>query len=206
MDGVIIHDKVIKYVGGRAIPKPGADQNTDDIVPARYLSEITFENMGDYPYFDERFVDGEPVEEHPFNNPAYTGANILIAGANYGCGSSREHAPQALHRYGIDVVIANSFAEIFAGNCASLGMVGVTVSSEDIAELVDYVQREPSTEFCVDLTEKVIRSGGNEVPFEIPEGRRQAFLTGTWDAMAILQQNEAGLEEVASKLPYLRFG
>ncbi len=205
MDDIIIPESVIRDVKGAAIPKPENDQNTDDIVPARYLKEITFENMGNYAYYDERFIDGKPVEEHPFNNPVYNGAKVLIAGANYGCGSSREHAPQALHRYGIDVVIAESFAEIFAGNSASLGMVGVTVSSKEIAELVDYVQRKPSTEFYIDLTKKVIRYDGNEMLFDIPEGRRKAFLTGTWDAMSILLQNEDEVDEVASGLHYLCF-
>ncbi len=205
MDDIIIPESVIRDVKGAAIPKPENDQNTDDIVPARYLKEITFENMGNYAYYDERFIDGKPVEEHPFNNPDYNGANILIGGANFGCGSSREHAPQALHRYGIDVIIAESFAEIFAGNCASLGIVGVTVSSEYVAELADYVQRKPSTDFYIDLTEKVIRYDNNEIPFDIPEGTRRAFLTGTWDAVSILLQNEDEVDEVASKLPYLRF-
>ncbi len=205
MDDVIIPERVIKYVKGTAIPKPENDQNTDDIVPARYLKEITFKNMGNYAYYDERFIDGKPVEEHPFNNPVYNGAKVLIAGANFGCGSSREHAPQALHRYGIDVIIAESFAEIFAGNSASLGMVGVTVSPEEIAELAGYVQREPSTEFYIDLTKTVIRYDGNEMLFDIPEGGKNAFLTGTWDAMSILQLNEAKVDEVASRLPYFRF-
>ena len=114
-DKFIIPENQIIEVNGRGIPKPANDQNTDDIIPARYLKEITFANMGEYAYFDERFKDGNPVEDHPFNDSKYQGATILIGGANYGCGSSREHAPQALHRYGVNAIVAPSFAEIFAG-------------------------------------------------------------------------------------------
>ncbi|RLG14368.1 MAG: 3-isopropylmalate dehydratase small subunit [Candidatus Nanohalarchaeota archaeon] len=190
---------------GRAIPKPANDQNTDDILPARYMKEITFKKMGEYVYFDERFKEGKIVKEHPFNDEKYKGATILIAGANYGCGSSREHAPQALHRFGINAVIAGSFAEIFAGNCASLGLVGIVVPPEKITMLAEYVEQKPSTEFDIDLAQKVIRYDEHVVEFDMPEGRRQAFLNGLWDAMAILEQNEGKIKETAAGLPYLKF-
>lgn len=205
MNKITIEEKIIKNVKGRAVPKPANDQNTDDIVPARYLKEITFKNMGEYVYYDERFKDGELVKEHPFNDDKYKGANILIAGANYGCGSSREHAPQALHRYGIKAIIAESFAEIFAGNCTSLGIVGVTVSAKDISELVDFIQQNPSIELDIDLSGKKIKYNGKTIEFDISEGKRQSFLNGTWDAMAILQQNEKGIKEISAKLDYLSF-
>ena len=202
---ITIPEKIIKNITGRAIPKPTNDQNTDDIVPARYLKKITFKNMGEYVYYDERFKNGQPVKKHPFNNEKYKGANIFIVGANYGCGSSREHAPQALQRYGIDAIIAESFAEIFAGNCASLGIVGITVSAKYIIEIADYIQKNPSTELNIDLNEKVIRYNGQTVKFDISKGRRQSFLNGTWDAMAILQKNETGIKKVAAKLDYLNW-
>ena len=208
MDEVIIPEKVIiKYVIGRAIPKPESGQNTDGMVHSDFLKQITFARMGDYLYLKERYdADGNMIKDHPFNNPVYKGAKVVVGGDDFGGGSSREHAAQAFRRYegdGIDAIIAVSLAEIFAGNCASLGIVGVTVSSEDVEELARYVQQKPSTELCIDLTDKVIRYDGNEMPFDIPEGRRQAFLTGTWDPMLILLQNE--VDEVASELPYLRF-
>jgi len=201
MSEVRIEDKVINKIVGTAIPKPANDQNTDDIIPARYLKEITFANMGEYAYYDERVKDGAEVTEHPLNK--YKGGNILIGGANYGCGSSREHAPQALHRYGINAIIAESFAEIFAGNCASLGVVGVMIPRNEIVEMAKYIEANPKTEVIVDLEAKLVKYFKKEIPLNIIEGRRQAFLNGTWDAMAILQMNEPGIKKVESDLDYL---
>jgi len=205
----IIKESAIDKIVGTAIPKPANDQNTDDIVPARYLKEITFANMGKYAYFDERYKDGQPVNDHPFNDERYKGANILIAGANYGCGSSREHAPQALKRYGIKAIIAGSFAEIFAGNCASLGIVTATRKVEDIESLAREVIENPSIEFTLNLENSVLfyktANSENHIQLTIPEGRRQAFINGTWDAMTVLQQNEKGIKEVKQNLDYLRF-
>lgn len=208
-----IEENVIKNVIGTAIPKPVNDQNTDDIVPARFLKEITFVNMGEYAFFDERYKGGKEVPEHPFNK--YKGGSILLAGSNFGCGSSREHAPQALQRYGIKAIIAPSYAEIFAGNCASLGVVGVTVDSDDLEGLVDIVIKDPSTKIEIDLDEKIITYGRDtilpntkaaiKVGFDISEGKRQAFLNGTWDAMTVLQQNEEGIQKVEKNLKYLTF-
>ncbi len=197
--------KTIKGVCGRAIPKPADDQNTDDITPARYLKEITFKNMRGYVYFDERFKNGSKVEGHPFNNEKYGGANILVAGANYGCGSSREHAPQALYRFGIRAIIAESFAEIFAGNCTALGLVTITVSKESIQKLSETVKEIPNTEFTINLNKKKITFGEHEIDFDISEGKRQAFLNGTWDSLSLLKQNEAKTEEAADSLSYLKF-
>lgn len=199
-DKLLIPENQIIKIIGRGIPKPANDQNTDDIVPARYLKEITFANMGEYVYFDERVKEGE---SHPFNDSKYQGARILVGGANYGCGSSREHAPQALHRYGIKVIIAPSFAEIFAGNCASLGIVGIIVSQQDATELADFVKQNPSIEIIINLADKIISYGSKSITFDMPEGRRQAFLNGTWDAMTILQQTETEVEKVIQRLNYV---
>ena len=202
MEKLIIPEKAIKVVRGTAIPKPENDQNTDDIVPARFLKEITFGRMGEYVYADERARDGTA---HPFNDLAYEGSNILIAGANYGCGSSREHAPQALQRFGIAGIVAESYAEIFAGNCASLGVVGVTIPAKEISLLAEYVQKNPLTEIKIDLEKKVITYNGTTLTFDILEGRRQAFLDGTWDALAVLYQNLEEVERISKKIPYINF-
>ncbi len=199
-DQLVIPENQIFEINGRGIPKPEDDQNTDDIVPARYLKEITFANMGEYAYFDERLKEGEA---HPFNDAKYQGATILVGGANYGCGSSREHAPQALHRYGIKAIVAPSFAEIFASNCASLGVVGVIVSPEDAKELANFVKENPFAEIKINLKDKVMSCAGQVISFKIPEGRRQAFLNGTWDAMTILQQSEKDVFRVVDDLDYI---
>lgn len=159
--------------------------------------------MGEYVYYDERRKDGQPIADHPFNDVRYRGANILIAGANYGCGSSREHAPQALMRYGIKGIIAESFAEIFAGNCASIGVVGVTVPAHEITKLAKAAEEQ--TVFDIELAENSIKYHGGDVTvgFDMPEGRRQAFLNGTWDALALLQQNGEAVKRVKNRLPYL---
>ncbi len=201
----IIKENIIEKVTGKAIPKPANDQNTDDIIPARFMKEITFANMGKYVYFDERNKEGKEVLEHPFNDPKFSGGNILVAGANYGCGSSREHAPQALYRYGIRAIIAESFAEIFAGNCASLGVVGATIPKIEIAPLIDFLATNPTNQVTIDIKEKKVKYGDKEVALEMLEGRRQSFLNGTYDALTILQQNKVGIASVEQKLPYLHF-
>ena len=198
-----IEENIIKEIVGRAIPKTTNDQNTDDIIPARFMKEITFANMGKYAYYDERYKDGKEIADHPLNK--YKGANILIGGANYGCGSSREHAPQALSRYGIKAVIAESFAEIFAGNCASLGVVGVTIARNELDALASAITSSPEMEVKIDLENKKVSYAGKEIPLEIIEGRRQSFLNGTWDALTILAQNQAGIKKVESGLEYLKF-
>jgi len=205
MSEFVIKENIISNVIGSGIPKPANDQNTDDITPARYLKEITFANMGKYAYIDERVKDGKEIPTHPFNDKKFAGGSILIAGANYGCGSSREHAPQALYRFGIRAIVAESFAEIFAGNCASLGIVGVTAAPKDIAAMIDFVDKNPSAKIIVDLTEKKVKFNENSAPIEILEGRRQAFLNGTWDALTILAQNKEGIKKVKENLPYLKF-
>lgn len=200
-----MNNLIIEEVKARGIPKPENDQNTDDILPAKFLREITFRNMGNYIYFDERFEDGNLVKEHPFNNPVYQSGKILIVGDNYGCGSSREHAPQGLKKYGIEAIIGGSFAEIFAGNCTSLGIPTVTVPNEIISKLAEYVQENPSEEIEIDLNEKKIKYDEETISFEMPEGRRQAFLNGTWDALSVLQKNEEAIRKVEEELPYLNF-
>ena len=133
----------IIHITGRAVPVIGNDIDTDRIIPARYLKEITFSRMGQYPFYDERFsADGE-LKDHPFNKPQYDGASILVANANFGCGSSREHAPQALGRWGIKAIVAESFGEIFAGNCAMLGIPALVASKSDVAALQKLALEDP---------------------------------------------------------------
>jgi 3-isopropylmalate/(R)-2-methylmalate dehydratase small subunit len=192
---------VIKIVEGTAIPLPGNDIDTDRIIPARYLRSVTFEGLGDEVFKDERFNDDGSTKEHPFNDKKYDGATILIVGRNFGCGSSREHAPQAIMRFGIKAIVGESFAEIFAGNCTSLGIPTLTAGDDSIAALLKLVQDNPQTSFTVDLEAQTISHAGGTVPLDINSAAKTALLAGTWNTLDELLQNEAAIEEVHRRLP-----
>jgi 3-isopropylmalate/(R)-2-methylmalate dehydratase small subunit len=148
----------ITRVQGTAVPLRGNDIDTDRIIPARYLKEVTFARMGEYPFFDERYDAAGRKKDHPFNDPEYRGAAILFVNKNFGCGSSREHAPQALHRFGIKAIVGESFAAIFAGNCTMMGVPTVTVSAGEIQQLMKSVEENPRTQYTVDLESKTLSS------------------------------------------------
>jgi len=192
---------VIKSVEGTAIPLPGNDIDTDRIIPARYLRSVTFEGLGEEVFKDERFNDDGSSKKHPFNDPKYDGAAILIVGRNFGCGSSREHAPQAIMRFGIKAIIGESFAEIFAGNCTSLGIPTLTAGESSIAELLKLVQDSPNTSFTVDLEAQTIVFDGRSISLGINSAVKTALLAGTWNTLDELLQNEAAIEEVHRRLP-----
>jgi 3-isopropylmalate/(R)-2-methylmalate dehydratase small subunit len=197
-------EKITK-ITGRGVPVVGDDIDTDRIIPARYLKEITFSKMGEYPFFDERFnLDGSK-KDHPFNKPEYRGASVLIANSNFGCGSSREHAPQALARWGIKAIVAESYAEIFAGNCTMLGLPTLTASSEDIAYLQSLTADDPAATLDVDLEAMVLTAGGRDVAVDMPAGRRKALIEGIWDSTGMLIANVDKVKETAARLPYLVF-
>jgi 3-isopropylmalate/(R)-2-methylmalate dehydratase small subunit len=189
----------ITLVNGRGLPYRKSDTDTDRILPARFLKETTFERMGEYFFIDEREAEGD---KHPLNNPAYKGSTIFFAGRNFGCGSSREHAPQGLKRYGFNAVVAPSFAEIFAGNCVNLGVPAVSVPQEGIDKLFDQIEQHPETEFAIDLQNMVVTHGGVVVPCEMPKATREALLKGTWNALGLLKLNMPQVEELAARLPY----
>jgi 3-isopropylmalate/(R)-2-methylmalate dehydratase small subunit len=181
----------------------GNDIDTDRIIPARYLKEVTFDRMGEYPFIDERFdADGRP-KPHSFNEPEYAGASVLLVNANFGCGSSREHAPQALYRWGIRAIVGESFAEIFAGNCLAIGLPVVTAPADEIQQLMDLVEEDPSTRFTVDLEEKTLTAGDRTIAIDQAGTARAALLAGHWDSTAILAANMPKIREVASRLPYI---
>jgi len=201
--------KVTK-VEGRAVPVIGDDMDTDRIIPARYLKEITFSKMGDYPFFDERFNADGSKKAHPFNEERFQGAKVLLANVNFGCGSSREHAPQSLVRWGnpsqpgIKAVIAESFAEIFAGNCVMLGVPAVTASKADVAALQALADKDPKAEFVVDLESMTVKAGGLTVKVSLPDSRRKALMEGTWDSTGILQANADKVAALVGRLPYIK--
>ena len=193
----------ITHVSGTAVPIRGNDIDTDRIIPARYLKEVTFGRMGEYPFFDERFDASGKKKDHPFNDPEYKSASILFVNKNFGCGSSREHAPQALNRFGIKAIVGESFAAIFAGNCTMMGLPTVTVGAKEIARLMTSVEDNPRTEYTVDLETKTISYGIEKFTIDLPDSYRTALTQGFWDSTALLRANLEQVKKTAAKLPYM---
>ena len=188
---------------GRAIPMPGDDIDTDRIIPARYLKCVTFEDLGNYAFYDERFNEDGGKKDHPFNDLRYKGAEFLIVNKNFGCGSSREHAPQSLMRMGIRAIIGESFAEIFAGNCTALGIPVIKLDATEVEYLMTTVNRDPKADITATLEEKVIKAGGRTFTLDMQESYRQSLAAGTWDTAAALMENKEMIKAVASQLPYI---
>lgn len=194
-----MNSSVIQEVEGRAIPVRGNDIDTDRIIPARYLRAITFDGLGEHAFEDDR----KSNPDHPFDDPRYQGASLLIANDNFGCGSSREHAPQALMRWGICAIVGESFAEIFLGNCTAMGVPCLTASTGDIVKIQDAAEADPQREMTVDLKEKKLTFGDIEVDLQIAEGNRLQLIEGAWDATGMLLEGRDAVREVANKLPYV---
>lgn len=194
----------IRQISGRAIPVRGNNIDTDRIIPARYMKEITFSRMGEFPFYDERFDSNGNPKPHPFNDPRYRGASLLLVNQNFGCGSSREHAPQALWRFGIQAVIGESFAAIFAGNCVMMGIPTVTVDASVMEKLMKSAEGHPQTSLTLDLTTKTLSGpGGAVASLEIPETARKALVEGFWDSTSLLLANSDKVRNVLSRLPYM---
>ncbi len=188
-----------RHMTGRGIPLPGNDIDTDRIIPARFLKEVTFETMGEHVFEDAR----KQNPEHPFNSPAYRGASVLVVGQNFGCGSSREHAPQALMRWGIRAIVGGSFAEIFFGNCVMLGIPCLVASQEDLEWLQKAIAKSPQVPVTVDVEKQEVRFGDHAIKATIPDGARNQLVGGTWDSTAVLLEAGAAIEATAGKLPYV---
>src|SRR5687767_14374052 len=193
----------ITNVEGRAVTIRGNDIDTDRIIPARYLKEVSFARMGEYPFFDERFDASGNLKPHPLNDPKYQGASLLFVNKNFGCGSSREHAPQALFRFGIKAIVGESFAAIFAGNCTMMGLPTVTVGAKEIEELMKSVEEHPRTEYSVDIENKTLSYGNRKIAIDLPETYRIALTMGSWDSTALLRANLERVKKTAAKLPYM---
>ena len=192
-------DYIRKHVAGRGIPVTGNDIDTDRIIPARFLKEVTFETMGEHAFEDAKKAN----PEHPFNSPAYKGASVLVVGQNFGCGSSREHAPQALMRWGISAIVGGSYGEIFFGNCTMLGIPCLTVSQADLEWLHKAVERNPKETVDVDVEKQQVRFGDKVIQAKIPDGPRNQLVQGTWDSTAVLLEAGGAIEATAKKLPYV---
>ena len=191
----------IDRVRGRGCVLRGDDIDTDRIIPARFLRCVTFEGIGEHAFKDDRH---HAKGDHPLDDPRFAGAAILIVGRNFGCGSSREHAPQALMRFGIKAIIGESFAEIFAGNCSALGIPAVRVSAQEAEMLTHLVQEKPETTIQIDLENKLVRAGGYEIRLDMPESGRKVLVEGTWDSTAVLLANKDAIQRTAASIPYLK--
>ncbi|MEX2502548.1 MAG: 3-isopropylmalate dehydratase small subunit [Trueperaceae bacterium] len=196
----------VRSVRGTAVVVPGNDVDTDRIVPARYLKCVTFDALGPQLFYDERYDENGAPKDHPLNRPGADEAKILICGANFGCGSSREHAPQSIHKAGFRALIGGSFAEIFFGNATTLGMPCVTLDPEGMASLRAAVQREPELEVEVNVEARQVRAGEHVFPAHLPDGTRGALLEGRWDALTDLLTADAEIEATARRLGYLPSG
>lgn len=194
----------ITQVTGRGVYVPGDDIDTDRIIPARYLKCVTFDGLAEFAFYDERKDADGSEKQHPLNDPRFLGAKILLSGSNFGCGSSREHAPQALYRFGFRAVLAESFAEIFFGNSTTLGMPCVVMDRQDIRALAALVEEDPALLVTVDLLESKVTAADMDFRGELPDHAREALVRGKWDAIADLLENIPEIRRVAETLPYFR--
>jgi 3-isopropylmalate/(R)-2-methylmalate dehydratase small subunit len=190
----------VERVAGRACVLRGDDIDTDRIIPARYLRCVTFDGLGEHAFEDDR---RQAKGDHPLDVERFAGAGILVVGRNFGCGSSREHAPQALMRRGFGAFVGASFAEIFFGNCTALGLPCVTLAAADLARLMDAVEADPAQQVVVDLAARSVSCRAGSFAAGIPDGVRGQLLEGSWNATSVLLEAGSAIEACAGRLPYL---
>jgi 3-isopropylmalate/(R)-2-methylmalate dehydratase small subunit len=193
----------IRHVRGRGVYVPGDDIDTDRVIPARYLKCVTFDGLGAYAFYDVRFDEHGRSLGHPLDDPRHRGASILVSGRNFGCGSSREHAPQSLYYLGIRAILAEGFAEIFFGNSTTLGIPCVTLAPADRDALARLIVERPQQEIEIDLTltKPTIRFGDRMFTGEMPESSRRSLVDGQWDALGQLLDGREAVGKIAAKLP-----
>ena len=195
--------EIIKEFSGQGLAVRGNDIDTDRIIPARFMKCVTFEGLGAYAFNDER-IDGNGVSKgHPFDDPRWAGHPVLVGNGNFGCGSSREHAPQALKDYGIQALIGESFAEIFAGNCSTLGIPAVTLAPADTDALQTLIEGSPETEIAIDLETMIVSAGKKRWKASMPDSYRNALLDGSWDSTAVLAAGASDIDKIAAELSYV---
>jgi 3-isopropylmalate/(R)-2-methylmalate dehydratase small subunit len=195
--------KRITQITGRALPMRGNDIDTDRIIPARFLTAITFDGLEKHVFEDDRKSAGGPYNRHPFDVSSFQGATVLLVNSNFGCGSSREHAPQAIRRLGIRAVIGESFSEIFFGNSVALGMPCVNAAPDVVAGLMKAAENKSALDMLIDLDGMTVQGNGGTFLLTMPAAARAAFLDGTWDATALLLDRFDEVDAVARRLPYV---
>ena len=202
-----IQAQKITFVEGRGLPMRGDDIDTDRIIPARFLRSITFEGLEQNVFIDER-AGSRAAERthgtHPFDDAHYQGASVLLVNSNFGCGSSREHAPQALQRWGIRAIVGESFSEIFFGNAAIIGLPCVKAAADDVRTLMEQVERNPTTMIQVDLNEGTVDAEGFRCVVTLPTKIREALVSGAWDTTGLLLDRYEEVDRTAGALPYIR--
>lgn len=191
----------IQQVSGRAVPVEGDDIDTDRIIPARYMRCVTFDGLGEFLFRDIRQSPEGKSTNHPIDQAKFKGATILVSGMNFGCGSSREHAPQAIVRAGFKAVIAGNFAEIFFGNSTTLGLPCVAAQKEDLRALTQWIESEPSTTVKIDLEKLRVTAGKLSFPVTMKASAQQGLLTGRYDAIADLLANLPKVQSIANIVP-----
>jgi len=191
----------ITEVGGTGVPIPGDDIDTDQILPARFMKEVTFDNMADYLFYDARRDDNGEFNDHPLNR--FEGASIAVINSNFGCGSSREHAPQAMMRWGVDGIVGESYAEIFRDNCKSLGIPAVTTDHETVTELQEWIEANPDGEIDIDVENEEVTYGDTTIDVDIDDAMKEALVEGIWDTTALMYSNRSKVEETVDGLPYV---
>ncbi|MBQ8479960.1 MAG: 3-isopropylmalate dehydratase small subunit [Akkermansia sp.] len=191
----------ITSITGKAVPVPGADMDTDRIIPARFLKCVTFDELAGTMFYDERFNADGSSKGHPIDAPQHAGAAIILGGENFGCGSSREHAPQAIKRSGVKAVVAESFAEIFFGNSSGIGMPCVCAAHDDLQTALQITTEQPDTEWVLDLAAMTLSCPAATLPITMPAEPREALMQGRWDAVVELMNAPEAVAALAAKLP-----
>ncbi|MEX2443092.1 MAG: 3-isopropylmalate dehydratase small subunit [Alkalispirochaeta sp.] len=195
--------QAISHVEGTAIVVPGNDIDTDQIIPARFMKVVTFDGLGEYAFYDLRFTADGQQKPHPFNEERFSGASVLVVNRNFGCGSSREHAPQALMRAGIKAMVGESFAEIFAGNCTAMGVPAITLPHGSVQKVMQEIEDDPLIHITIDLPSSVITVGDASYTFDMPAAYRSALIAGNWDSTSVLLSHLDMIDNRASKIPYI---
>jgi len=192
----------ISQVSGSAVYVPGDDIDTDRIIPARFMKCLTFDGLGEYLFYDMKFHENGDQKEHPLNDSRYQNASVMVTGMNFGCGSSREHAPQSLYRAGFRAVIAGNFAEIFFGNSINLGMPCVSVSNDVRNSIAEWVGENPSGQVLVDIKDLKVRAGDHSFTCDLRPGARDSLLNGAWDPLDELLEANQAIENINGGLAY----